>query len=179
MIQLQRNIDARDTTRETDDVCWRFSEPGSVCFHDLSSPFAHPRGCQIYGNLWLRLTNRFHCKGWSHFYGFLCWFILGSQMYIHILLNCYPINFFFPQCRSTMPQLSSTGRHFFSSQTPIMLSSIGYLRGLSGKGPSLSMASIGRAWMSWCLTPICGGWLAWSLRSCTFLPQSNYTFFYL
>ncbi|KAM1406837.1 hypothetical protein ACFXTH_001464 [Malus domestica] len=43
--QLQRHFDARDTTREEDDVCRRFSKPGSICFHDLPSPLIYPQLC--------------------------------------------------------------------------------------------------------------------------------------
>lgn len=80
--------------------------------------------------------------------------------------------FFITNFRITMPQLSSIGRHFFLSRTRIMLSTIGYRIGLSGKGPWITMANTGRGLMYWCSIPICGGWPARNLRSCIFFTPS-------
>jgi len=44
-----------------------------------------------------------------------------------------------------MPRLSSIGLHFFSNQTQIMLSFIGYLIGLLEKVQSISTDDIGKA----------------------------------
>ena len=72
-----------------------------------------------------------------------------TNISVHILLYVYFCNNFFFFCflifRNTMPRLSSIGPHFFSNQTQIMLSFIGYLIGLLEKVQSISTDDTGKA----------------------------------
>ena len=74
--------------------------------------------------------------------------ITFTNLSVHILLYVYFCNIFFfcfPIFRNTMPRLSSIGHHFFSNQTQIMLSFIGYLIGLLEKVQSISTDDTGKA----------------------------------
>ena len=76
--------------------------------------------------------------------------ITFKNLSVHILLYVYFCNIFFfffcfPIFRNTMPRLSSIGHHFFSNQTQIMLSFIGYLIGLLEKVQSISTDDTGKA----------------------------------
>ena len=75
--------------------------------------------------------------------------ITFTNLSVHILLYVYFCNIFFFFCfpifRNTMPRLSSIGHHFFSNQTQIMLSFIGYLIGLLEKVQSISTDDTGKA----------------------------------
>jgi len=51
MLQIQCKFNARNTSREEDDVCWGLPQSGSVCLFDMPSPSSHSPTCQIYGNL--------------------------------------------------------------------------------------------------------------------------------
>ena len=69
--QVQCHIDARDLTREKNDVCRRFLEPRPVYLHGLSPPQTHPRGPKINGNV--RFLNSLHSEGdinWFFSYNF-------------------------------------------------------------------------------------------------------------